>query len=198
MAGRARDDDLGDAQFACNHRGVQGAGAAIGDEGEIGGIEAALGSDPAHHVGHLGGGDAQDAVGRRRQIEAERRGDARFERAPCAFDLELDLAAEKSVGAEAPEDEVGIGDGGLGAAEPVADRAGLGARTFRPGMQRAHVGARDRAAAGAHLLDVDHRDLHRQPGGIAADERAAGHQHVAVMDGRPWRSCRPYRRRSRS
>jgi hypothetical protein len=49
-------------------------------------------------------------------------------------------------------------------------------------MQRPHVGARNRAAAGADLLDIDHRDLHRQPGGIAADERAAGHQHVAAMD----------------
>src|SRR6516162_2803024 len=39
-------------------------------------------------------------------------------------------------------------------------------------MQRPHVDARDRAAAGAHLLDIDHRDLHRQPGGVAADERA--------------------------
>src|SRR5262249_58399221 len=109
-------------------------------------------------------------------------GAARFERAPCAFDVELDLTTEKTVGAEAPEDEVGIGDGGLAAAEPVAYRAGLGARAFRPNMQRAHFGARDRAAAGADLLDVDHRDLHRQPGGIAADERAAGHQHVAAMD----------------
>src|SRR5262249_13911357 len=67
-------------------------------------------------------------------------------------------------------------------AEPVAYRAGLGARAFWPNVQRAHFGARDRAAAGADLLDVDHRDLHRQPGGIATDERAAGHQHLAVMD----------------
>jgi hypothetical protein len=32
------------------------------------------------------------------------------------------------------------------------------------------------------LLDVDHRDLHRQPGGVATDERAADHQHAALMD----------------
>jgi hypothetical protein len=49
-------------------------------------------------------------------------------------------------------------------------------------MQRAHLDARDRAAAGADLLDVDHRHLHRQPGGVAADQRAAGHQHGAVVD----------------
>ena len=174
MAGGARDDDLGDAQLPRNHRRMQGAGAAIGHEGEISGIKAALGGDPTHHVRHLGGGDAQNAVGRGREIEAERRSDARFERAPCAFDVELDLAAEKTIGVESTEDEVGIGDGGLDTAEPVADRAGLSARAFRPNMQRAHLGARDRSAAGAHLLDVDHRDLHRQPGGVTADERAAG------------------------
>src|SRR5262249_20482708 len=92
------------------------------------------------------------------------------------------LAAEKTIGTEPAEDEVGIGDGGLDTAEPIADRAGLGARAFRPNMQRAHFGARDRAAAGADLLHVDHRDLHRQPSGIGADERAAGHQHVAAVD----------------
>src|SRR5439155_15509609 len=80
------------------------------------------------------------------------------------------------------ENEIGIGDGGLGAAESVAHRAGLGARASRPNVQRAHVRARDRAAAGADLLDIDHRDLHRQPGGIAADERAPGYQHVAIMN----------------
>ena len=182
MAGRTRDDDLGDAQFARDHGRVQGPGAAIGDEREIGGIEAALGGDPAHHVGHLGGGDAQDAVGGLREIEAERRGDTRFERALCALEVEPHLAAEKPVGAEPPENEIGVGDGRLRAAEPVAYRAGLRARAFRPDMQRAHLDARDRAAAGADLLDVDHRNLHRQPGGVAADERAAGHQHLAAMD----------------
>jgi hypothetical protein len=49
-------------------------------------------------------------------------------------------------------------------------------------MQRAQLDARDRAAAGADLLDIDHWNLHRQPGGIATDQRAAGHQHRAVVD----------------
>ena len=38
MPGSARDDDLGDAQFPRNHRRVQGPGATISDEGEIGGV----------------------------------------------------------------------------------------------------------------------------------------------------------------
>src|SRR5436189_205365 len=81
-----------------------------------------------------------------------------FERAPCVVDAELDLAAEETVGAQPSENEIGIGDGGLGAAESVAHRAGLGTRASRPNVQRAHVRARDRAAAGADLLDIDHRD----------------------------------------
>ena len=183
MAGSARDHDLRDAQFARHHRRMQGAGAAIGDEAEFGCVEAALGGHPAHHMGHLGRGDAQNAVCRRPEIETERRGDAGFERASSAFDVEAHLAAEKAVGGQPPEDEVGIGDGRLGAAAPIAHRTGLRARAFRTDMQRAaHFDARDRAAAGADLLDVDHRHLHRQTGGVAADERAAGHQHLAAMD----------------
>src|SRR5260370_84693 len=52
----------------------------------------------------------------------------------------------------------------------------------RADTQRPLAGGRYRAAAGTALRNVDHRDLHRQPGGIAADARAAGHQHVAAMD----------------
>ena len=50
-------------------------------------------------------------------------------------------------------------------------------------MQRtARFDAGDRAAAGADLLDVDHRDLHRQAGRVTADQGAADHQHLAVVD----------------
>ena len=53
-------------------RGVQRTRAAIGDQREIAGVEAAFGRDPAHHVRHLRGGDAQDAVRSLDRIEAER------------------------------------------------------------------------------------------------------------------------------
>ena len=98
-------------------------------------------------------------------------------------EIELHLAAEEAVGAEAAEHQVGVGDGRLGAAEAVADRARRGAGAFRADAQRvADLDAGDAAAAGADLLDVDHRHLHRQAGGIAADQRRAGHQHVALVD----------------
>ena len=98
-------------------------------------------------------------------------------------EIERHLAAEEAVGAEPAEDEIGVGDGRLGAAEAVADRAGRRARAFRADAQGvADLDAGDAAAAGADLLDVDHRHLHGQPGGIAADQRRAGHQHVAFVD----------------
>jgi hypothetical protein len=94
-------------------------------------------------VGHFGGGDAQNAVGGRNEIESERLGDPRFERTPGAVDIELDLAAKKSIDAQPSEDEIGIGDSRLGAAEPVTHGARLGTRAFRSHMQCAHVHARD-------------------------------------------------------
>ena len=100
-----------------------------------------------------------------------------------AFDVELHLAAEKAVGGEPAEHEIGVGDGRLFAAEPVADRTRHRAGAFRSDAQRAgETDARDAAAAGADFLDVDHRHLHRKAGGIAADQRTAGHQHMAVVD----------------
>ena len=65
MAGRTWDHDLRDAQFARHHGRMQRAGAAIGDEAELGCVETALGRHPAHHMGHFGRGDAQNAVCRR-------------------------------------------------------------------------------------------------------------------------------------
>ena len=98
-------------------------------------------------------------------------------------EIERHLAAEEAVGAEPAEDEIGVGDGRLGAAEAVADRAGRRARAFRADAQGvADLDAGDAAAAGADLLDVDHRHLHRQARGIAADQRRAGHQHGAFID----------------
>ena len=92
---------------------------------------------------------------------------------PCArrLDVERDLAAEQVRGDPA-EDDVGVGDGRLGAALGVAERAGVGAGRLRPDLERALGGdPGDRAAAGADGDDVDHRDLAR----VGAD-RALGRQ----------------------
>ena len=163
---------------------MQRPGAAIGDEREIGGVEAALGGHPAHHMGHLGRGDAQDAVGRRgrdRDRAARRRASSSARSA--RLDVEPHLAAEEAVGAEPAEHEVGVGDGRLGAAAAVADRARLRARALRPDMQarRPSTRAIEPPPVPTSWMSII-GDLHRQAGGVAADQRAAGHQHLAVVD----------------
>ena len=95
-------------------------------------------------------------------------------------------------GIELAQHEVGVGDGRLGAAAAVADRARIGAGAVGADLQDAGLGdARDRAAAGADRVDVDHRhaDRHavgdvlfsRQSGLAGADQRhiEAGAAHVA-------------------
>ena len=49
-------------------------------------------------------------------------------------------------------------------------------------MERTLLDARDRSAAGPDLEDVHHGDLHRQRLIVAADERHAGGQRLAVVD----------------
>ena len=104
------------------------------------------------------------------------------DRALGGGDVERHLAAEEAVGAEPPEHQIGVGDGRLGAAEPVAGRPGRRAGALRPDAQAAVIDARDRAAAGADLEDVHHGDLHRQRLVVAADQRLRGGQRLALVD----------------
>ena len=55
----------------------------------------------------------------------------------AAVGVELHLAAEEIVRIEPAEHHVGVGDGRLGAAAAVADRAGIGARALRADLERA-------------------------------------------------------------
>ena len=89
--------------------------------------------------------------------------------------------------AEVAEEQVGVGHRRLLAAAAVGGRARVGARRARPDAQRAaRVGPRDRAAAGADGVDVDHRQLDRHAGdhglgrGAAPRRRATGATSVLV------------------
>ena len=63
---------------------------------------------------------------------------------------------------EPPEHQIGVGDGRLGAAAAVADRAGIGAGAFRADLDQAGgIDAGDRAAAGADRVHLDHRHVDR-------------------------------------
>jgi hypothetical protein len=128
----------------------------------------------ASDIAFRNGGDAQR---RRDAAEAERLpdpGDGGLRRRAC----ELHVAAEKAFRVEAAEHEVGVGHGRRGAAAAVAGRARIGAGAHRTDMQGAAVVAPGkRAAAGADLDDVDHRQLHGLAGELVAD-------HIALLDRR--------------
>ena len=94
----------------------------------------------------------------------------------------MHLAAEEAVGADAAEDDVGVGDGQLGAAAPIADRARVGAGAVRTDLERADlVDPGNAAAAGADLHDVDHRHHRRMAVRISADVIALGDGRLAAM-----------------
>ncbi len=90
--------------------------------------------------------------------------------------VQRDLPAEQ-VWWDAAEHQVRVGDGGFGAAGPVADRARVGAGRAGTGLERP-LGRDpgDRAAAGADRDDVDHRDLGR----VLPDHALGGERRLPV------------------
>src|SRR5438270_12574055 len=114
----------------------------------------ALDRDDADAAGHVGIRDSQDAGSGGGDIEAERAGDARFDRACRRFGVEGQFAAEPGVGSEAAEHEIGIGNGRLAAAAAVAGRTGYRLGAARADPERAAlVDPGDRATAGADRVD---------------------------------------------
>jgi hypothetical protein len=83
-------------------------------------------------MGHFGDGYAKNAISRRHGIETERRCYALYQRQSRALDIERHFAAEKAIGAQPAEDEIGVGDGGLEAAKAITNGPGPGACTLGP------------------------------------------------------------------
>ena len=97
------------------------------------------------------------------------------------LDVEVEIAAEEVARVDATQHEVGVGDRRLGASVPVTGRAGAGACALRADREAAElVDARDRAAAGADRLDIDHGD-HDGPSADMADRPRHG---LAAIDDR--------------
>ena len=104
---------------------------------------------------------------------------SRFDGRVRRVGVERHVAGQRDVGAQMAEDEVGVGDRGLGSAASVARGPRLGARAARAHAQgAAGVAPADRAAAGADGVDVDHRQRQR-PAADLAGRRLA---HAAVLD----------------
>ncbi len=193
---RRRDDHARDAELARDRDRVERPAAAVRDQRVVARIEPALGGDAADGERHLHVGEPHDA--RRRGVT--RRGRA----ARPSFSSTARAAPGASSGIVPPRKrEPSIRPSttlasvtvGSVAAEPVADRARLGARALRPERERAaRVDPRDGAAARADLLDVDHRDAERPAvhvvlvGGLdepALDDRALRRRPAHVERDQP-------------
>ena len=110
------------------------------------------GAEPDHRLGGLLDAHAEGAG----EVAGEGRPD-RIERDACPHGGEPGRI-------EAAEHQVGVGDGEAGAAAAIADRAGLGAGALGPDLEHpGPVDGGDRAPAGADGVDVDHRQVDRQP-----------------------------------
>ena len=157
--------------------GEQGTGAAEGDERVVARVEPALDRHLLDGVGLVPGRDLENALGGPSGLEAETRRE-RGESFPRALAHERDLSAQQAR-RDAPQQQMRVGHRGLGAAAPIAERAGVGARAARAHLEPA-VGRdpRDTAAAGAHGDDVDHRHLDREP----TDRAVGGEAGLSVLD----------------
>ena len=156
--GRPRDQDPVHTQLGGDRRGVHGTVAAVGDEGQLPGIGAVAGQDPAGGVGHVGVDDALDAPGGLGHIEAEGRGHLPLDCVPGGVDVEVHAPAGEPGGGQVPEYGVGIGHRGLVTTPAVAGRAGRGAGALRADQKSALAHAGDGATTGADTLHVDHRE----------------------------------------
>ena len=176
---RARDEDLRHAELLGDRGGVQRAGAAEGEQGEVARVDAALDGHDPHRADHLGVRDADDPggavldrqaelVGQRLRPPRARRPRRARRRRPAA-----------SSGSRWPRTRFASVTVGSVAAAAVAGGSGLGARRARPDAQRAaRVAPADRAAARADGVDVDHRQRERP----AADLAPRALAHRAALD----------------
>ena len=158
--GPRRDQHLRDVELARQRAGVQRAGAAEGEEREVARVVAARQAHHADRARHPVVADAHDRCGRCRCIEAERRADVLEQRGADRIHRHRMLDREQALRIEPAKRQVGIGDGGACAAAAIADRPGHGTRALGADAQHARrVDRRDRAAAGAYGVHVDHRHV---------------------------------------
>ena len=180
--GIGRDDDGADVQFLGKASGVDGARATEGNEGEGAGVVAPLDGNLADSIGHAGVHDVDDALGGWQGVEAEALAHAALDGIGGEVGVEAHLAPKEAFGVEVAEDEVGVGDGGIGAACAVAGRTGGRASTVGADAQAATiVHPSDAAATSADLKEVDDGHLDGMAGALEpAASLAAGTADLVV------------------
>ena len=164
VAGQDGHQDLANADFFGDLRGVHGTSAAEGHEHEFGRIVAALDRNLADGIRHLRHGDAHDALGHLFDARYPQAGAQCRYGGSRALDVRTYRTTEQPR-AEPPEHDVGVGDGGFVAPTPVTrrPRVGPGAAGSHPQrVTRFDVG--DAAATGAHGIDGHRAALDRIAG----------------------------------
>ena len=117
-AGMHGHDDLADLQLFGERARLGRAGPAEGHEAEIPRVDAALHRDGANRIGHLGVHDIHDALRHAFRREPEHVADA-LQGTHRRIAVERHFAAGEVRAIQAAEHEIGVGDRGLGATQPV-------------------------------------------------------------------------------
>ena len=178
---RQRHQQGGDAEVQRQPAGVHGTGAAEGHQGELPDVVTALGRHRLDGLFHLDVDDLEDAVRGLVKAQPQGLGNPLLHHRLRLLLVEGEAPAEKVVGVQHPQDDVGIGDGGVLAAVVVADGAGVGAGAVGSHLERPHrIDARNGAAARAHGVDVEHG----QADGPLADAALGGDHRAALVDQR--------------
>ena len=136
--GIRRHDHFGEAEHGGDFDPVQRAGAPEGDKGKLTRVDPLLHRARADRVRHIAVDHCQHPFGGVELVHAKRVG----ERLDCAVRgafVELHTPAKEVVFVEAPEDEVRVSHGRLGAAAAVSGWARHGAGTPRSDAERTAV-----------------------------------------------------------
>ena len=160
---RSRQDHARNPELSREPASVHRSRPPEGDERQITRIPSALDRHDSRGEFHVGRHDLMNAPRRRVDTEPQGTRHALVDRAGRGVRREPHGAAGEVRRIEIPENEVRVGDGRLGPAALVADRAGGRRRALRAHGDHAQARAGDRAAARADLYQVDRLDVHRQP-----------------------------------
>ena len=174
-----RDHDLGHPEVARHIDRVERPRPTEGDEGERAVVDAAVDGHQPNRVGHVLRRGVEDGERRLLATEADLFAEG-IDRALGGRGVEAHLPTEEECGIEAPEDDVGIRDGGLASAASVARRSRFGAGAAWPDAQEtAGVDIGDRTPAGADRRVVDEERAHRD---TPLDLVLGGRPELAVGD----------------
>ena len=160
---------------------MHGTRPAEGAEYEVAGVVTALDRQLANSRRHRSVDDANHALRCLFDGKAKWVGQLVVDGAACRLRIDLHVPAEKRSCRQTTEHEIGIGDGWLGPTASVARWAWSRPGRAWPHAQRAaRIDPAEATPAGAHGMDVQHRDSQWQ----AAHLGFAGEGDLSLVDHR--------------